>query len=102
MLDVADAHLARCLRDAGHVLWISDPSLPDVAGRADDDAEDDLALSEPEPLEVCWHLYPGLVSLLRSSGLQGCKIESWVARGAMMGFGVFKMVQGVVSQGRHP
>ncbi|CAL8464190.1 g3725 [Coccomyxa elongata] len=52
MLDVADAHLARCLRDAGHVLWISDPSLPDVAGRADDDAEDDLALFEPAPLEV--------------------------------------------------
>lgn len=52
MLDVADAHLARCLRDAGHLLWVSDPGLPDVAGRADDDAEEDLLLSEPAPLEV--------------------------------------------------
>ena len=52
MLDVADAHLARCLRDAGHLLWISDPGLPDVAARADDDALDDTLLSEPAPLEV--------------------------------------------------
>ncbi len=52
MLDVADAHLARCLRDAGHLLWISDPALPDVAGRADDDAEEDALISEPAPLEV--------------------------------------------------
>lgn len=32
----ADTIFARCLRDAKHVLWSSDPSLPDVAGRDSD------------------------------------------------------------------
>jgi DNA polymerase epsilon subunit 1 len=52
MLAVADAHLARCLRDAGHLLWVADPGLPDVASRGDDDAEEDLLLSDTAPLEV--------------------------------------------------
>ncbi len=53
LLDIADAHFARCLRDAGHLLWITDPSLPDVASRGDDDATEDLLLSaDPVPLEV--------------------------------------------------
>lgn len=53
LLDIADAHFARCLRDAGHLLWITDPSLPDVASRGDDDATEDLLLSaDPIPLEV--------------------------------------------------
>lgn len=52
MLSVADAHLARCLRDAGHLLWIADPGLPDIASRCDDDAEEDLLLTDAAPLEV--------------------------------------------------
>ena len=34
LLDIADAHYARCLRDAGHLLWITDPGIPDVASEA--------------------------------------------------------------------
>ena len=53
LLDIADAHFARCLRDAGHLLWITDPGIPDVASRGDDDAAQDLLLSaDPVPLEV--------------------------------------------------
>ena len=53
LLDIADAHYARCLRDAGHLLWITDPGIPDVASRGDDDAAQDLLLSaDPAPLEV--------------------------------------------------
>ena len=53
LLDIADAHFARCLRDCGHLLWVTDPSLPDVASRGDDDAGEDLLLSpDPAPLEV--------------------------------------------------
>ena len=53
LLDIADAHFARCLRDCGHLLWITDPSIPDVASRGDDDAMEDLLLSaDPAPLEV--------------------------------------------------
>jgi hypothetical protein len=36
VIPTADAIYARCLRDAGHLLWISDPSLPDVAARSSD------------------------------------------------------------------
>ena len=36
VLDAADAMYARFLREAGHLLWISDPSLPDVASKGDD------------------------------------------------------------------
>ena len=54
LLDIADAHFARCLRDCGHLLWIADPSIPDVASRGDDDAMEDLLLSaDPAPLEAC-------------------------------------------------
>jgi len=35
-IHTADAIYARCLRDAGHLLWIADPSLPDVAARNSD------------------------------------------------------------------
>ena len=35
VLDAADAMYARFLREAGHLLWISDPSLPDVASKGD-------------------------------------------------------------------
>ena len=52
-LAAADAQMARALREAGHLLWITDPGLPDVAGRGDDDAESDvLAHADPVPLEV--------------------------------------------------
>ena len=53
LLDIADAHYARCLRDAGHLLWIADPGAPGVASRGDGDAAQDLLLSaDPAPLEV--------------------------------------------------
>ena len=35
-IHTADAIFARCLRDAGHLLWIADPTLPDVAARSCD------------------------------------------------------------------
>ena len=36
VLSTADALFARRLRNAGHLLWVSDPTLPDVAAQGDE------------------------------------------------------------------
>lgn len=51
VLNTADALFARCLRDADHLLWVNDPSLPDVAGPASS-PEDSRFLLEQPPMEV--------------------------------------------------
>ena len=45
ILSTADAIYARCLRDAGHLLWMSDSSLPDIA------AQDVISNSADELIE---------------------------------------------------
>ena len=57
VIDTADALFARCLRDAGHVLWAEDATLPDLAGKGGADAapptaEDMLALDGQKRAEV--------------------------------------------------
>ncbi len=53
MLHSADVLFARCLRDAGHLLWATDPHLPDVAGRdAEGAAADELLDPEQDTMEV--------------------------------------------------
>ena len=58
-LAAADALYARCLRDAKHVLWTVDPSLPDVAlaSMADAVSPGQGTLIEAPTMEVtppCW------------------------------------------------
>ena len=55
VLNTADALFARCLRDADHLLWVNDPSLPDVAGPASA-PEDTTFLLEQPVMEVSSHL----------------------------------------------
>lgn len=51
--DVADAVFARALREARHLLWVVDSSLPDVAGRGSADADaDELLWKVQLPTEV--------------------------------------------------
>ena len=53
MLSTADAIFARCLRDAGHLLWITDPSLPDIAVRNNDnEAAEELLEKNQLTMEV--------------------------------------------------
>ena len=57
VLGTADALFARCLRDAGHLLWAEDASLPDVAGAGDAEsapptAEDMASLEGQKRAEV--------------------------------------------------
>lgn len=54
VLCTADAIFARCLRDAGHLLWITDPSLPDIAVRNNDtEAAEELLDKSQLTMEVC-------------------------------------------------
>jgi hypothetical protein len=88
MLDVADVHLARCLRDAGHLLWIADPGLPDLANQGCDgggaEDEDLLLLHGAAPLEVIHRpcpprAFPALAKHARhatSSTVQGLEAEA--------------------------
>lgn len=53
VLSTADTIYARCLRDAGHVLWMTDPSLPDVAGRGTENSPaEELFESNQMTMEV--------------------------------------------------
>ena len=57
VLGTSDALFARCLREAGHLLWIEDATLPDLAGKGDADSaapspEDMLALDGQKRAEV--------------------------------------------------
>lgn len=53
VLATADAIYARCLRDAGQLLWITDPSLPDVAAHSDDSsAAEELLETSQLTMEV--------------------------------------------------
>ena len=53
ILNTADALFARCLRDADHLLWASDPSLPDVAGPAAAQQDTARFLLDRPTMEVC-------------------------------------------------
>lgn len=57
VLGTADALFARCLREAGHLLWLEDATLPDLAGKggaetAPPSPEDMLALDGQKRAEV--------------------------------------------------
>ncbi|KAK9824549.1 hypothetical protein WJX72_011249 [[Myrmecia] bisecta] len=56
VLNTADAQFARCLRDADHLLWMVDPTLPDVFGKGDTDAAEEQMLEEHQSIEV---VFPG-------------------------------------------
>ena len=62
VLNTADALFARCLRDADHLLWVNDPSLPDVAGPASSPEDSRFLLEQPvmevsrKVLRVCRHI----------------------------------------------
>lgn len=53
-LEALDTLFARSLRDAGHLLWTSDPLLPDVAGGTDlvADAQEELRWKAEQRTEV--------------------------------------------------
>lgn len=53
ILNTADALYARCLRDADHLLWAVDSSLPDVAGPANAQEDTSRFLLEQPTMEVC-------------------------------------------------
>lgn len=53
VLNTADALYARCLRDADHLLWANDPSLPDVAGPASAQVDTSRFLLDQPTMEVC-------------------------------------------------
>lgn len=53
ILNTADALYARCLRDADHLLWANDPSLPDVAGPASAQVDTSRFLLDQPTMEVC-------------------------------------------------
>jgi len=84
VIPTADAIYARCLRDAGHLLWISDPSLPDVAARSSDsNVAEELLEKSQLSMEVatlcktlslsrgtCWKRFErGCRSIERSKGI---------------------------------
>ena len=52
ILNTADALFARCLRDADHLLWANDPSLPDVAGPANAQVDTSRFLLDQPTMEV--------------------------------------------------
>ena len=52
ILNTADALYARCLRDADHLLWANDSSLPDVAGPANAQEDTSRFLLEQPTMEV--------------------------------------------------
>lgn len=52
ILNTADALYARCLRDADHLLWAVDSSLPDVAGPANAQEDTSRFLLEQPTMEV--------------------------------------------------
>ncbi|DBA81285.1 TPA: hypothetical protein ACH3X2_006902 [Trebouxia sp. C0005] len=54
--NTADALYARCLRDADHLLWANDPSLPDVAGPANAQVDTSRFQLDQPTMEV---VYPG-------------------------------------------
>lgn len=51
--NTADALYARCLRDADHLLWANDPSLPDVAGPANAQVDTSRFQLDQPTMEVC-------------------------------------------------
>ena len=51
-LQTLDALFGRRLRDGGHLLWLADPALPDIAGSADPTAVDDRFFAEEAGTEV--------------------------------------------------
>ena len=56
VLSTADAIYARCLRDAGQLLWIVDPTLPDVAVRSqDNETSEELLENNQLTMEVGDH-----------------------------------------------
>ena len=57
ILNTADALFARCLRDADHLLWAHDDTLPDVAGPANAQIDTSRFLLDQPATEVCPHLY---------------------------------------------
>ena len=52
ILNTADALFARCLRDADHLLWANDPTLPDVAGPANAQVDTSRFLLDQPTMEV--------------------------------------------------
>ncbi len=65
----ADALFARCLQDAGQVLWAADSSLPDPAGKGEPGCtEGSELLEEPARIEV---RKPACFSGVISKRLQG-------------------------------
>ena len=69
VLNTADALFARCLRDSDHLLWVNDPSLPDVAGPASA-PEDARFLLEQPVMEVS-----NVFCTTQQNGLrQGCNL----------------------------
>lgn len=54
ILNTADALYARCLRDADHLLWAVDSSLPDVAGPANAQEDTSRFLLEQPTMEVVY------------------------------------------------
>lgn len=57
ILNTADALFARCLRDADHLLWANDPTLPDVAGPANAQVDTSRFLLDQPTMEVLFHLF---------------------------------------------
>ena len=52
--DIADALFARALREARHLLWVVDASLPDISGSGDSDSDAEMLLWKVQlPTEVC-------------------------------------------------
>lgn len=58
ILNTADALYARCLRDAEHLLWANDPTLPDVAGPANAQVDTSRFLLDQPTMEVHSTLLP--------------------------------------------
>ena len=52
ILNTADALFARCLRDADHLLWAHDDTLPDVAGPANAQIDTSRFLLDQPATEV--------------------------------------------------
>ncbi|EFN52544.1 hypothetical protein CHLNCDRAFT_26745 [Chlorella variabilis] len=56
IIDASDALFARQLREAGHLLWVCDPSQPDLASRPTDQAEALTLREQQQQIEIC---FPG-------------------------------------------
>ena len=76
VLSTADAIYARCLRDAGHLLWISDPSLPDVAASdVGSNPAEELMENNQLTMEVCYKADDPLLTHMTHRSFQSAHLK---------------------------